>query len=340
MNLEALYYEVKQTMERVDFSKLWPGFVPLKFALYSDSECFFDGQYVEKTDAFLGNTAILYNGEWIAIWYVQETMDPIVLTSKMVHEMFHGFQQIHNESRFPDELEALYQYRYDAGNLDVKLTENQLLYRLTEQFDADAFEEFCQFRKYRSNAFGYEYHYEASIEQIEGTANYVELKCLKQLSEERFRNKLSYMKENIINPNNLLPVRIVSYDIGALLLLVMNENGIAFDHGFSLITFSEAMLDGVEEKLCMPKVSTGEQIADYYVKAGEIIGRAISENNLVTDAESDLLGVNVYNAVYYKDHIISQYCVLYGSAEEPKVEYGNFVIETKECKKLTKIYRM
>ena len=94
MDLEKLYYEIKRYIEIVDFSKLWRGFEPLKFALYSEKECFFDGAYIEKTDAFLANTSILYNGEWIAIWNVQEEMNPIVLTSKMIHEMFHGFQKI------------------------------------------------------------------------------------------------------------------------------------------------------------------------------------------------------------------------------------------------------
>ena len=113
MDLKKLYYEVKSYIDIVDFSKLWRGFESLKFALYSDNECFFDGAYIEKTDVFLANTSIVYNGEWIAIWNVQEEMNPIVLTSKIIHEMFHGFQMMHNDSRFSDELDALYNYKYD-----------------------------------------------------------------------------------------------------------------------------------------------------------------------------------------------------------------------------------
>lgn len=41
MNLEKLYYEVKKHIDTVDFSKLWKNFKPLKFALYTDTECFF-----------------------------------------------------------------------------------------------------------------------------------------------------------------------------------------------------------------------------------------------------------------------------------------------------------
>ena len=131
MELEKLYHEVKKYVDTLDFSKLWRGFQPLKFALYTDTECFFDGAYIEKTDEFIGNTAILYKGEWIAIWFVQEQISPIVFASKIVHEMFHGFQMMNNDSRFPNELDALYQYKYDEVNLNMKMRENQLIYKLT-----------------------------------------------------------------------------------------------------------------------------------------------------------------------------------------------------------------
>ena len=90
--LNELYYEINELLKKIDFNNLWDGFKPLKFALYNDKECFYNGEYIEKTDSFLANTSINYQGEVIAIWKVMEEMDPILLTSKMVHEMYHGFQ--------------------------------------------------------------------------------------------------------------------------------------------------------------------------------------------------------------------------------------------------------
>lgn len=340
MDLERLYYEVKNYIDTVDFSKLWRGFEPLKFALYTDKECFFDGAYVEKTDEFLANTSILYNGEWIAIWYVQEEMNPIVLTSKIIHEMFHGFQRMHNESRFFDDLDALYHYKYEEGNLNLKLKENHLLYHLSTQFDKEMFEQFLQIRKYRYDTFGYAYHYESCIEQIEGTANYVELHCLKQLSAELFEKKLSAMKERIIAPNNLLPVRIICYDIGALLLYVMTENLIAFEDGFSSVTFAEAMISDVAGKEYSSEYSVKDLLDSYNARAGKIIRKAIEKNELVTDTPCELFGVNVYDAIFYQNHIISRYFVMFGSEDNKQIEYGDFVIETNAYKKVTKIYRI
>jgi len=340
MDLEKLYYEVKNYIDTVDFSKLWRGFTPLKFALYTDKECFFDGAYIEKTDEFLANTAILYDGEWIAIWQVQEPMNPIVLTSKIIHEMFHGFQRMHKESRFSDELDALYNYKYEEGNLNLKLKENHLLCSLSTQFDKEMFEEFLQIRKYRYDAFRYAFHYESCVEQIEGTANYVELHCLKQLSAELFEKKLSVMKERIINPDNLLPVRIICYDIGALLLHVMTENAIAFDDGFSFVTFAEAMISDVAGKEYISEYSVKDLLDSYNARAGEIIRKAIEKNELVTDTPCELFGVNVYDAIFYQNYIISRYFVMFGAEDNEQIEYGDFVIETKEYRKVIKIYRI
>ena len=307
MNLAKIYNEVKCHIETVDFSALWDGFAPLKFALYNNKECFFDGNYIEKTDAFLANTAIFYNGEWIAIWCVQEGEDTVILASKIVHEMFHGFQMANNDSRFFDDMDALYNYKYTDGNLSLKLRENRLLCHLAEHFDKTLFAEFLGIRKYRLKMYSYEYHYEAYIEQIEGTANYVELQCLKQLSAEQFEKKLLAMREHIVNQRHLLSVRIVSYDIGALLLFVLAENAVAFEKGFSSVPFSEAILEGIEESPYASDFSMKELIDAHYSKAAAVVHDAIHKNTLVCDAPSDLLGVNIYDAVFYQNYIISRY---------------------------------
>lgn len=340
MDLKNLYYEIKSNLEKIDFSKLWCGFKPLKFALYTDDECFFDGEYIEKNDAFLANTSIFYDGEWIAIWYVQEAVDTTVLTSKIVHEMFHGFQQMNSESRFADELDALYNYKYDEDNINLKLTENKLIYSLTENFDKEAFEKFLKIRRHRFDSFRYNYHYESCIEQIEGAANYVELQCLKQLSGEAYEKKLSAMREAIVDLEGLLPIRVVCYDTGALLLHVMAENGIAFDSGFLSVPFAESVLDGIEGKRVDSEFSAKEMLDSFNAEASKTVRMAIAKRDLVNDVECDLLAVNIYNAVFCENHIISRYFVVFGSENERRVEYGDFVIESSAYKKATKIYRI
>lgn len=309
--------------------------------MYNDTECFFDGNYIEKTDQFLANTAIEYNGEYIAIWYVSGETDLDILASKMIHEMFHGFQNSNQDSRFPQELEALYRYRYSNGNLSLKRQENCMIAELAQKFDRQKLEQILQYRKYRYHHFRYEFLYEAKIEQIEGAANYVELQALKQLSEPLYLQKLEKMTRSLSDPASLLPVRIVSYDVGALLLHVMKENGVAFDQGFGDHTFSEnlictvneAPLQGFEENM-------GAYIDAYFDQAKQVIERAVRKNDIVMEHRAALLGVNVYNAVYLDGYLTSTFFVMYGDEASPTIEHGNFVIETPEEGIVTKVYRM
>ena len=79
MNLETLYHQVNEAVASLDFEKVWPGFEPLKFALYDKDSCFFDGKVIDKTDQFCANTSINFQGEQIAIWMVAEELDIPVL---------------------------------------------------------------------------------------------------------------------------------------------------------------------------------------------------------------------------------------------------------------------
>jgi hypothetical protein len=245
--LDELYYEVNKYIKMLDFNELWNGFKPFKFALYNDNECFFDGHYIEKTNDFIANTSINYKNEIIAIWNVMEEVNPIILTSKIIHEMYHGYQMLNNESRFPNELDALYNYKYNDNNLSIKLIENKLIAELVSKFDIDKYRYLLSLRKYRFNNYNYEYVYESKIEQIEGSACYVELNVLKQLSNELYLNKLNSMKKRVVNPNNLLPIRIISYDIGALLLTILKENNIVFNQRLNDISYSIDLITNIDE---------------------------------------------------------------------------------------------
>ena len=338
-DLKELYYEIKTYIEKVNFEILWKDFKPLKFALYNNDECFFDGQYVHKTEQFIANTAINYQGEIIAIWNVLEEIDPIVLASKMIHEMFHGFQMMNNESRFPDELDALYKYKYDDNNLSIKLEENKLLLKLLDVFDMDTFKKLLEFRKYRYDNYSYEYNYESKIEQIEGCANYIELNVLKQLSNELYQKKLDSIKKQILSKENYFPIRVISYDIGALLLLVLKDNKITFNDGFDSETFSISLIKNVTNNISIEKKCFKEDIDNYYDNANSIIDKAIKGNDVIENEECNIVAVNVYNAIYYNNYIISTYFVMYEKDGNKKIEYGNFVIKSEKYKKLSKIYR-
>ena len=119
----------------------------------------------------------------------------------------------------------------------------------------------------------------------------------------------------------------------------MNENGIEYQSDFRDTPFSESLIANTQEYTGQIELTMGEAIDSYYKEASSVISDAISKNDIVSSCVCDILGVNVYNAVYYNNHIISRYCVMYGDEKSPKVEYGNFVIETNDYKKMSKLYR-
>lgn len=337
--LKEKYEEVKSLIDKVDFSLLWNGFKPLRFALYNEDECFFDGNYIEKTKEFIANTSIKYKDEIIAIWNVMEEIDSNILASKIIHEMFHGYQMLNNESRFPDELDALYKYKYSDENLSIKLEESKLIVSLLDNFNVNDFNRLLKYRRYRLTKFPYEFMYEAKIEQIEGTANFVELESLKQLSINAYLEKLNGLKNRLLDKNCFFPIRIISYDIGALLLTIFFDNEIAFNDRFNDEPFSIGMVKNINELPIDITLSFSTEIKDYFDKAQSIINKTLENNVVVVEGEYNLLGFNVYNAIYFKGYIISMYFVMYGEKAFSKIEYGNFVIRTKEYKKLDKIYK-
>lgn len=342
MDLRKLYFEVKDHIDKIDFSTLWKGFEPLKYALYDDTSCFLNGEYIEKTADFLANTSVLFNSEYIAIWKITDDIDPEILASKIIHEMFHAFQEISRETRFPDELASLKNYNYSAHNLSIKLEENKLIVKLLEHFDSKKFEQLRSLRKFRMIKHEYEYKYEAAVEQIEGTATYVELGALEQISKEKHQKVLSEMIDNIQDPIKMIPVRVLSYSVGALFFKLLKENDKMNFDVFSDKLTTVSILDHVQAfdgtvQIC---AKIQEAVDAYFRETDEIIQKAEADNCCVTEGEFDLLGVNVYNARYRNGYITTTYFVAYAGEGEQTVLHGDFVIKLNEKGKVTKILKI
>lgn len=330
MNLASIYREVEKRIEQLDFSRLWRGFSPLKFALYTEDECFFDGQYIEKTGPFCANTSIEYNGEYIAIWnLMEEPSDLDALAASIVHEMFHAFQNISGERRFPDEREALFRYRYEAENLTAKLREAELLRAVLLEEDREAWEEFLRLRAKRRERFPYEYEYEARVEQIEGTANYVEVAALIQLDAEKGRLAWEKLLDRIARPEQYFPVRIVSYAIGAAVLSCLRKCPDMDWESFAGEPFSCGMLDAARgEAESVPRNARLEEaLARYQAETHRIIEAAVRKDDCVLRGKFPLVSVNIYDARREGSRVTSHYFVMYRDGGETKTLYGDFVAE-------------
>ncbi len=347
MDLEKLYYLVKDAIDTLDFQKIWPGFKPLRFALYDDEKCFFAGEFIVKTDAFCANTSINFNGEQIAIWKVAQDLEIPVLASKMVHEMLHGYQTVEGWQCWPDEIAALYNYEYVAENLTLKLRENEILLKLLDECDDQLIKELLSIRSCRAKAFPYQFEYETKVEEIEGTANYVEWQVLKQLAPEKAGELINEMRSVMTRPGSMFPIRISCYYTGALLtdaliryigydfetkdrpyIMSILEKENAADSGNILFSGNNEELENVRG------------VIDSFNKETEsIINSALELDEVVLEGPAGLVYVNIYNARHLGNYLTSMFFLMYSTEGGQKMMPGHFVIRMKDEKTIDKAYR-
>lgn len=334
-NLKDVYIEIKERMRNIDFNSLWPGFYQFDFALYNDKEVYYIDKYIPKTDEFIANTSIKYQDKYIAIWYLIEDTDIDVLTSKIVHEMFHGFQYINNEIRFPNEFEAIIKYEYSPSYLQIKYEENLLLSRLIAQgYNDDGFKRFLKYRKYRQIKYNYQYAYENGIETIEGSAQYVEMQVLKTLSMSKYLSYKEYLIERIKRINNLIPIRIISYDIGTLLLFLLIDNKLDADLqiGKTEKFFIDQYINNTGYQDLKIKIT--KDIQSYYdedlEKLKQKINKIITTPKKVMNGFKTLSGFNVYSARFYENYLYTEYLLMYQENNNDVVLYGNYLVKLKD----------
>lgn len=343
MKLDELYGRVFDAISSLDLESIWPGFAPLRFALYDEEACFFDGAYIEKPDAFCANTAIVYQGEPIAIWKVDSEPDIPVLTSKIVHEMFHAFQLREGWDCWADEMEALYRYEYSAENLALRLHENDLLLSLLDRFDATALRELLAHRKRRSEKHPFEFSYESRIEEIEGSATYVEWMVLQQLDERAAAAMTERLRAAVTQPEQLFPIRISCYYTGALMIHALLGAGLysfapperpAVCAALRDVQPSDGGFPGKDTYWC----KASDAIAAFHRESEEIIRSALERNEVVLTGPAELLCINIYDARFYKGYMTSRYFLQYRDEQGAHTIHGNFVLHMENEKTISCVY--
>lgn len=326
MRLGQAFSAVSTRLDRLDFSALWPGFHRFDFALYDDDTVLTQRGAQKRTPEFLANTAIEHEGRLTAIWQLSGGEDSDVLAAKLAHEMFHAFQRESGERRFAREMEALEKYRLNALNLTVRQEERGILARLCERFGGDDWARLGGLRAFRRKAFPYEFDYEARVEQIEGTAQYVEQRALEAIAPGKTAAARKGLCGRMRDMRRLIPVRIDCYDTGELLVLTARDNGRPFETDFSA--------DCIAGQLCGEKAAEPPAVDP---EISRMLGedekrlaarvRAVTEHpGRVIEGDFGLLGVNVYSARRWNDFVLSDCFVQYSDGGETRTEKGNFAI--------------
>lgn len=223
--MKKAHLEISRRIGTLDFGRLYPGFHPFRFALYNDKKVCFGETEIPWDSRFVGNTAIDYNNEIIAIWDMKcACTDMDFFASLLVHEMLHAYQR-ESGTVFPDDLGGIF-YPRDLHNFTLRFQENQLLACLAEKFDATAWANLKAIRVYRRQHHQEAVDYEIETENIEGSAQFVELSALKQLSPDLYRKRLARVLTGLRSPENIFDARLISYDTGSLIHMVIVDNNL------------------------------------------------------------------------------------------------------------------
>ena len=329
MDLARSYLQIKEKLDTLNFDALWKGFTPFLFALYDDERVILGDETLPKTDEFIANTAIWYRGEMVAIWKLTEPMDMDVLASKIAHEMFHAYQMERNESRFPDEMDALINYTYSPDYLTIKQRETAVLAELSEHFTDAGYQNFLSLRKRGMHEYPYQHRYECGIEVIEGSAQYVEWQTLKALNLSLYQTARSKCGARLQDIRRLMPIRALCYDTGAMLVDIC----VSHDLPVNLHVGDDAeylLPENVLKKARIaPKLAVDSAIKGFYdgnIKAFREKIKTITETSRpVAQGSFKLLGVNVFSARFLDGYIYTEYFLMYEDGK-PVTLYGNYLL--------------
>lgn len=235
--LQSYYDLVAARLDRVDFSAIWPGFHPSAFALYNAETACYARRVFPRPPVFRGNTAISWQNQPLAIWYLEGQPDPDRLAAGLVHEMFHAFQQESGEGRFPQDLLLLFApsplqalaFKWRAGQLlaeavELSASREEVLQLLNH---------FCGARR-QSRLISPGFPQECLAETIEGMAEFAGLQALRAISPDKYQLDLAQKQRNLKAPGPLLlDARRMAYETGALLLTAAQAAGISLAHPLS-----------------------------------------------------------------------------------------------------------
>lgn len=222
--IKDFHSEISHRISKLDFGRLYPGFHSFRFALYDEKTVCLGETEIPWDSRFVGNTAIDYENEIIAIWSMKcPCADMDIFASLLVHEMLHAYQRESKNTVYPDDYVGIF-YPRDLNNFTLRFRENQFLASLVDKFDAATWADFKAIRAYRLQNYPEAVDYEIKTESIEGSAQFVELGALKQLSPDSYRKRLNKIQSGLRSPAKIFDARLLSYDTGSIIRMLTTDN--------------------------------------------------------------------------------------------------------------------
>ncbi|OOR16026.1 peptide ABC transporter permease [Bacillus cereus] len=240
--MDNILNRMKQDINMELLYKLWPDFKRAAFALYDDEYVYVyvfhhplflteddDGYTVLNwNEQFKGDTFIIFKDYPTAIVNMNRYRDYESLFAIVVHELFHCYQYLNGESRFPNESLG-FQYPILEENIELRNKERICLYdavHCKSQAEKNNYiKQFIELREQRANFMKEEFvTYECMVESIEGPAWYVEMNTYNTVcnnDESETLRKYSRLILDAYEAN--CNIRKSCYSSGMFLCLLLDE---------------------------------------------------------------------------------------------------------------------
>lgn len=238
-----------------DFGKYWPCFKKVAFALYDQETVYLFNHpdYAQETapvviprqsEEFNGaDTLILFANYPTAIVNLANHQSREDIYAILVHELFHGFQYLQTEQRFPSEVLGM-TYPISKENIELRNRERNYLYRAIFTKDkhgkTELIRKFIQLRERRKRLLGDFFTYELAVETTEGPAWYIELLAFADISGVDKEDLLKEYLNPLLDAQEAnLHMRRSCYHSGLAICLLLEE---FYDHWQENFFTSEQML--------------------------------------------------------------------------------------------------
>jgi hypothetical protein len=232
-------HKIAQDLTETNIQKYWSGFQLVAYAIYDKNKVYLFNHPNYQTNSqnsyhvlkwsnhFIANTLILYEDYPTAIVNVELLDDYESLFSVLVHELFHGYQYLKKEARFPNEIMGI-MYPLTKENVEIRNQERENLYRALMAKSGEEKEPFIHafvsLREKRESIMKEYLRYESSIETVEGPAWYVELKAFSEKSSLPYHLVLKKYGDSLIDKyDSALHIRKSCLSSGFVMCLLLDE---------------------------------------------------------------------------------------------------------------------
>ncbi|WP_433746637.1 hypothetical protein [Falsibacillus pallidus] len=363
--------QIYQDIAAADIERYWPGFELVAFAVYDHSQVYLfnhpkfkmdqrkNYHVIKRNEQFNSCTLILYEEYPTAIVDLALVEGYEDLYSILIHELFHGFQYLKGENRFPDEMKGI-TYPLLRENVELRNRERINLFNALIEENRlkkkQYLNSFIAIRELRASKINEYLEYETLIETVEGPAWYVELKAYAEKSSLSYSTILEKYGQSLLDIyESTSNLRRSCYSSGLFMCLLLDEfspdwkdqylsgTGTLYDV-FKLLSseYSDTPLDGAEilldtedvihfalEKREIEFKKFQEQKGVRLNIFGEITARSFDPMNIITLGERMLHKKFLKIRINDEDYLLQQPVVAYSKNGLKDIYELNLIVQSE-----------